>query len=330
MELQNFTPVPAILWRTIVDDDRMAAAVVARITYRIVDGRLLLDSAQDWPIDKAEYDSPAGLRPPEDCFYRGGVDLIVLGSARAPRGQPAPKVEVRVYLDDAAGYSFVSGVDVYGERLWTRSFGGELVATAPRPFVECELSMANAFGGVQTWDQLPVPHVSNPEGKGYYTEAAAALEQPLANIEDPRRPVQRWSDHPDPVGVGFCPPQFGPKATRNTVLDERGVITKIEPSFFNEAFPDLVAPPPPPHARCQVYGVREQGAVGFRLPTPPLVARVRLGDKTVVRELAYDQIGVEPDLDRVFITYRYPFRYTVERMQARSCELHWSPRAHEG
>lgn len=324
MQLQNFTPAPAILWRSIIDDDRMAAAVVARVTYGIVDDRLLVDPSFAWPIAKCEYETPIGPMPPEDCFRRGGVDLIVLGSARAPGGRPTPKVEVRVVLGD-----FVGGVDVFGERVWARGALG-LVATPPIPFVDKPLTLRNAFGGEQLWDGLPVPYISNPEGKGYYTEERAAVEQPLANIEDPRRPIVNWNDHFDPAGVGFCPRQFGPRATRNVTVDERGVMTKIDPKFFNDAFPELIAPPPAPGAHCSVYGVREAGPVAFRIPTPPLSTRLRFGDKIVERTLELDQIGIEPDLGRVFITYRYPFRYTVEHLQSRTCELHWSTRAHEG
>jgi hypothetical protein len=325
MELDNQTPVPAVLWRTILDQERIAAAVLARVTYRVVDRRLLLDPNQAWILDKTQYESPIGPRPPEDCFRRGGVDLLILGSARAPGGIPTPKVEVRFVVG-----SFVGGVDVHGERVWSTGFGAQLHATPPKPFVERPLSLACAFGGTQLWDGLEVPHPLNPEGKGYYIEERAAREQPLANIEDPRRPVRQWHDHVDPVGVGFCPRGFGPRIQRSVSFDTRGILTKLDAGFFNDAFPDMVAPEPEPGTLCQVHGVREQGALGFLIPRLPLSARIRIGDTIVDRDLRIDQIGVEPDLERVFITYRFPFRYTVVSMQPRACELRWSPRAHEG
>lgn len=325
MELENHTPVPAVLWRTILDQERIAAAVLARLTYRVVDQQLLLDPDQAWILDKTEYESPIGPRPPEDCFRRGGVDLLILGSARAPGGQPTPKVEVRFVVGD-----FIGGVDVYGERVWSTSLRTTLQPTPALPFVERPLSLANAFGGKQLWDGLEVPHPLNPEGKGYYIEASSAREQPLPNIEDPRRPIQQWQDQPDPVGVGFCPRGFGPRIQRSVKFNERGILTKLDAGFFNDAFPDMVAPEPEPGTRCHVYGVREQGVFSFRIPSPPLSAHIRVGDSVVDRTLHIDQIGVEPDLERVFITYRFPFRYPVIRMQPRACELRWSPRAHEG
>ncbi len=325
MKLDNSTPIPAVLWRTIMNQERIAAAVVARITYRVVDGRLLLDHEQAWTIDKAEYESPVGSLPPEDCFRRGGVDLLIFGSARAPGGSPTAKVEVRFQVGD-----FVGGVDVYGERLWTRGFGTGLRATAPASFVECPLTLAYAYGGKQVWDGLEVPYVSNPEGKGFYTEAANARDQPLPNIEDPRRPIKEWSDQPDPAGVGFCPRGFGPRVQRSVSFDERGMLNELRSGFFNEAFPDMVAPEVTPRTVCRVYGVRDDGPLVFRVPTLPLCALIDIGDAHVERHLQIDQIGVEPDLSRVFITYRFPFRYKVVRMQPRACQLRWSARAHEG
>jgi hypothetical protein len=308
-----------------MDQERIAAAVVARVTYRVVDGRLLLDPEQAWTIDKAEYESPVGPLPPEDCFRRGGVDLLIFGSARAPGGRATPKVEVRFSVGDV-----VVGVDVYGERLWTSGFGTQLRPSAPAAFVERPLSLAYAYGGTQPWDGLEVPFMSNPEGKGFYTEAANARGQPLPNIEDPRRPIQAWSDQPDPVGVGLCPRGFGPRVQRSVSFDERGLLNELRPSFFNEAFPDMVVSEVTSGAVCRVYGVREDAPLAFRVPTLPLCAHIDIGDTHVERLLQIDQIGVEPDLSRVFVTYRFPFRYTVTRMQPRACLLRWSTQAHEG
>lgn len=321
MELDNHTTCPAVLWRTIIDDDRIAAALVARITYHLADGQLALAEDQAWDISTAEWESPIGTLPPEDCFIRGGVDIIILGCARAPASQPATKVEVRVTLGD-----FTGGVDVYGERKWYRSRGrkSELTATPPEPFVELPLTIEYAFGGKQPWDGLEVPHTGNPDGMGWYFEEEAAEGQPLPRIEDPRAPITAWSDTPDAVGVGFCPRAFGPRVLRSTEFDDRGMLTQLRPTFFNDAFPDMVAPVPPAGASCSVSGVCADGDMTFRLPDPPLMTRIRIGETEIERALQIDQLGIEPDLDRVFITYRYPFRYAVVPLEPRSCELHWS------
>lgn len=325
MRFANETHVPALLWRTSIDDHRIAAAVVARITYRVADGRLAMDDEQPWLVSSTPWESPAGPLLPDDCFRRGGVDLIVIGSARAPGGRPTGKIEVRVALGD-----FVGGVDVYGERVWARGLGGDLHATRPIPFVERPLSLELAYGGKQMWDGLEAGFPANPRGLGWYLDADAAVDRPLPNIEAPGRPIERWSDQPDPVGVGFCPPGFGPALKRSVEFDRRGNLTKLSPTFFNNAFPDMIAPPPPEGARCTAFGVLERGQLAFRIPPVPLFTHVQIGATRVDRPLQIDQIGIEPDLGRVFITYRFPFRYAVIRMQPRACALRWSPRAGDG
>lgn len=319
MELQNHAGVPAILWRTAIDEHRIAAAVVARITYRIEKGWLRLADEQAWGVDKAEWEGPVGPMPADDCFIRGGIDLMVFGSARAPGGRPRPRIEVRVGLG-----SFTTGVDVYGERVWSAGFGREPTPTPPVPFVERELSLANAYGGKQEWDGLEVPFVSNPTGKGFYSDAKRAIEQPLPNLEDPKHPIQKWKDQPDPVGTGLCPRAFGPRLQRSIDHDERGRITRIKPLFFNDAFPDFVAPGVAPGDRFVAAGVHPDGPIEFAVPAPPLAARIVIGSADVVRPLAIDQIGLLPDHGQVFITYRFPFRYAVIRMQPRACELRWA------
>lgn len=322
MELENTTKVPAVLWRTIIDDNRIAAAVVARITYRIIEGHLYMAKEQAWQISDSEYDSPIGKLPPEDCLFRGGIDLMIFGSAQALGAHPTQKVKVRIKLGN-----FIGGVDVYGERVWRRKSGSgnELIATEPEPFRELPLSLGYAYGGKHTWDGLEVPHTGNPDGKGWYYEEDSAVGNPLANIENPSAPTIRWTDQPDPVGVGLCPRSFGPRILRGVEFDEKGILRKIHPTFFNDAFPDMIAPIPAAGTRCIVSGVQHSGNLAFILPRLPLMVKLRIAKTEIERLLHVDQIGIEPDIHRVFVTYRYPFRYTVIRMEPRSCELRWAP-----
>ncbi len=324
MHFDNFTPVPAILWRTTMPNNRIAAAVVARTTWAIVDGRLLLDNEQPWLASSTEWESPIGPMPADDCFVRGGVDIIVLGSARAPGGRPVPKVEVRAVCGD-----WVGGVDVHGERCWAPGFSGQLAPTAAVPFIERPLTLDFAFGGVTEWDGLESPHPANPKGRGFYFAREQAETSPLANIEDPRHPVLTWDQRPEPVGVGFCPREFGPRAAHSVEFDERGVIRKLHKTFFNDAFPAMIAPSAEPGRRVALWGVDHDGPICFTLPSLPLLTRVQIGDQFHDRLMSIDQIGIEPDRRRVFITYRFPFRYSITRMQPRACSLYWAPRTPE-
>lgn len=324
MELQNATRFPAMLFRAGIDDDRMAAAVFARVTYDLRGRQLVPAEEQVWPVSAPPWNSPYGPMDSDEVFYRGGVDVFVFGSARAPGGVPAPRVDVVVQV----GSSFTRYLTVHGERRWVRH-GGGLMPSAPVPFRELPLTLENAFGGTDSsWDELPVPFSANPAGKGFYLSADSAENQPLPHIEDPAAFVRSWEDRPDPVGTASTTMTFGPRVLRGVKLDEQTRAITVTALLFNAAFPALVVPTVTPGVSpvssgegVRVYGVHPGGPIEFALPDPPLYTRLSFGNELHEKELYIDQIGIEPDAARVFIAYRYPFRYTLHPMQTRSCEL---------
>ena len=76
-----------------------------------------------------------------------------------------------------------------------------------------------------------------------------------------------------------------------------------------------------PAWRVEITGVREDGPLAFVLPANDLRVRVEVGDDIGERTPAIDQIGVEADARRVFVTYRYSFAYRLTPHQRRSCML---------
>lgn len=59
----------------------------------------------------------------------------------------------------------------------------------------------------------------------------------------------------------------------------------------------------------------------FKVPDPRLMVQLRFGSELVERPVAVDQLGIEADQQRIFVTYRYPFRYVMHPRQLRSCTL---------
>jgi hypothetical protein len=317
MQLKNRTGLPALLFRTGIDDDRLAAALIARVTYEIVDDELIVADEQSWPLSPAPWETEYGPMDGDQVFYRGGVDLLVLGSVRAPDGVPVSQMNVVVQV----GESFQRHLMIFGERRWVR-LGRDLVPSVPAPFHEIPLTLENAYGGKDLWDELPVPFPANPEGKGFYLEEENAEGQVLPNIEDPMALIRSWNDRPEPVGMGAPGMGFGPRLQQAVRLDvETGMLEELKPLFFNAAFPGMVVPRVIPGERVRVTGVREDGILDFILPRSGLYMRLRLGNEVLERELQIDQIGIEADHGRAFITYRYPFRYTMVPLQKRECEL---------
>jgi hypothetical protein len=317
MELQNHTPFAAALFRGCIDDRMIAASLVARRTFELVDAKLVRAAKEVWPVSAGPWESPAGPMAGDDLFYRGGVDLFVFGSARAAGGRPVPSMEVKV----EAGREFKRSVAVFGDRVWTRS-GDRVVPGAPNLFTEMPLILANAYGGQDLWDELPIPFQANPIGKGYALTAESAIGKPLPNIEDPAALIRCFGDHPEPAGVSAPPYPYPLRAAKTVTFDPlNGLMTRLDPKFFNTAFPEMVAPPLSIGDEIRVTGVTADQPIRFKIPAPEMVVRVQFGDRYRTETLPVDQIGVEVDLARVFVTYRAAFRYNMVALEKRSCEL---------
>ena len=314
MELENQTPFPAALFRGCIDEERIAASLVVRRTFDLVAGYLVRSAEEVWPVSPGPWDSPAGPMAGDDLFYRGGVDLFVFGSARSTK--PVPRVDVTV----EAGKDFKYSVAVFGDRVWTKAADGSVVPGAPKPFTEMPLTMANAYGGADEWDELPVPYPANPLGKGYALDAESAHGKALPNIENPKALLKKFGDHPEPVGASAPPYPFAPRVPRTVEHYPNGIMKRLDPKFFNAAFPDMVVPKLAVGDRIKITGMADR-PIGFEVPPADVQMRLHLGDTIheVIPQL--DQVGVEVERERVFVTYRLAFRYEVVFYKKRQCEL---------
>src|SRR5262249_54188247 len=144
----------------------------------------------------------------------------------------------------------------------------------------------------------------------------------LPNIEDPERLIRTWQDQPQPVGVCPCPPSCGPRILDRVVFDEEtNALRELRPTFFNHAFPRMIAPFMRASDMVRVEGVRPGPPIRFLLPEPPVRVRVRVGEHGDEGPPPIDQIGIDVEKEQVFLTYRYSYRYVMTPLERRSCEL---------
>ena len=310
----NPTAYPALLFRTVLDADRVLASVVVRVTYTW-DARFRVADEQVWKVSPEPWESPAGPMEEDGPFLRGGVDLFVFGRLWAAGGATrSMKVQVK-----AGG--FLREAVATGRRTWVPDAWGGLVASEPEPFSSLPLTLAEAFGGVSTADGLPVPFPDNASGKGFHLSAEQALGRELPNLEEPDGRMRYWNDVPPVCGFGFCPRVNGARMQNGTVRDAQHNILDFRPQLFNQAYVPMIAPTLAPGEAIELIGFSPRGPVGFVLPAPPARVRLGLGERVVERALAVDQVGVECDAARVFITWRFPFRYVVREREERMCQL---------
>ncbi|AKT40625.1 DUF2169 family type VI secretion system accessory protein [Chondromyces crocatus] len=327
MELQNHTPFPARLFRTAIDDDRIAASMVTKITYDLRGTELSPSEEQPWILSAEPWESEYGLIDTDQLFYRGGVDLFLFGHAR-PEKRDTKSFTLSVHV----GTAWKREVAVFGVRVWRKGVGG-LLPTAPLPIDTIPLTMGFAYGGKDAWDGLDIPYPMNPDGIGCYLWENSAEGKPLPNLEEPDQLITTWEDRPLPAGVGPLPPMSGIRLARLAgpaikahVAGKPNPMGEGDPivfdaTFFNAAHPRMIVPSIEPGTRIAISGVTGRGPLLVDLPDLRPRARVRFEDEVDERPLAIDQVGIEADKGRVFISYRFPFRYVVVPEQLREAHL---------
>jgi hypothetical protein len=323
MILVNETPFAAQLLTTVLDEERMMASVLARLTYtfperpRVGAGPEVLTLApeQPWPVSRKPLETPRGTMEQDLPFMKGGVDLFLFGVARAPRAVAVPQMEVRIELG-----AFARRATVFGKRVWVRE-GRQLVPSRPAAFLEMPLTLAHAFGGAVEWDGLEVPWGENPKGLGFCIDEARAEGQPLPNLEEPDSPMRAWSDKPTVCGFGFCPMVNPGRFRSGAVLTEDHQLEGFRPQIFNAAYTPMVAPDAKPGDVVRIAGVLHEGPLELALPAPPFGVRLEFGSKVAERVPSIEQVGIEVEERRAFVTYRFPFRYTVRPRELRQATI---------
>jgi len=312
MELINHTPYSHLLFGTALEDDRFAAAAMLRVTYDIhSDGSAVQTNEHLLPLSKMIRNTQYGQVESDFIFKRDGVDILVFGKAIALGGRATTQMEVTVRVGEQINHR----VMVFGDRHWTKN----LTYTRPKPFTEMPITLFNSYGGTTLWDGLDVSFPRNPFGKGYYIEEEEAIGKPLPNIEAPLSLIEKWNDSPLPVGFVQCPRVN--RLEGNIEYNEM-TITKIKHRFFNYAFPEMIADEIKPRDCVEIYGVTVDNDFKFVIPDHKLFTEIKLGDKIIERRLLIDQIGIFPNINKAFISYRFPFRYVFEPLQKRICSLY--------
>ena len=317
MDLDNRTPFPAMLFRSVVEEDMMVAAAIVRVTFEFGADGPVPSTSQPWKVRKEPIETPYGIKESDDLYYREGTDVLLLGQARPEGAGPVGQLEVRVEIG-----GFACSTLVFGDRRWERGAPGEFKPSVPVPFTEIPLRADRAYGGKDTWDELEVASPENPEGKGFLLEEEHVEGRSLPNLEDPAQRITRWNEIVPPAGVGFCPATSGLRLRNGLEIDEKGSILAVKPALFNEAFPRMIAPRVEGGQRVRLTGMSVAGALDFVVPSLAFTCTVAFGSRLRGEvPFSIDQIGIAPDEGRFFLSFRAPFRYKVHPHETRTCMI---------
>jgi hypothetical protein len=197
------------------------------------------------PLCGDEHEGPDGdpalVRYESDLVpFKPRTDLLCVGHAHAPGGQPVTTLSVRFGLQERR-----KEIRVVGERR-LRMVGLTPEIGPPAPFTTMALSYSRAFGGADPEDPDGMGLCpTNPHGRGFARKAGAQQGRPMPNLEDPRRPLTNLAEPGPPAGFGPLGRTWQPRRALAGTYDERWQTQRapalpgdFDYGYFNGAPPD--------------------------------------------------------------------------------------------
>jgi hypothetical protein len=296
-------------------DGREMLIVVVKATYTIPEpGQDAQLGGEQVPVVEAdEFSGEPGMSAPRfetDFAHRKpDCDVLLVGSAYAPRAQPANRVQVALRVGRLS-----KQFCVVGQRAWYRG-GRGISATSALPFTVMPISYDIAFGGTDRTQEAEgkiETFSANPVGKGYWRDHAQIDGQPLPNTEQ----VDRVIDDP---GGQFAPCAFSPigrswtpRVSYAGTYDERWLENEapfwpqdFDHRYFQAAPPDQIIPYPQGGEEVTLHNLTPDGFRGFRLPERRMpVSFIPHRGRDVTLTANIDTIVLEPDEERFTLTWR--------------------------
>jgi len=302
VELQNKSDLEGFLFWGPAKEQDLGVVLVVKATYDISDG--VIEPVQDspWPVHLEPLDTPYGQFPANMAHRKPRLDLILLGKAHAPGGEPVEEMEVRLELDD-----FVHRLAVTGDRTWIQD-GDQWAPSPPEPFTELPLTYDRAYGGkaVTEWGELAWPE--NPEGKGFCPEREQAHGVALPNLESPDERIADPEDRPRVVGTAPYPMTGGLRLSQYARMGDDGPETarplEMEPLVCNWAHPDLMLDRERDYQQLRVSGVHTDGDLAAEIPPFPGRITLRNGPDRVEMETLLDTIILQGEERRLTLRWR--------------------------
>lgn len=240
-------------------------------------------------------------------------DVILHGSAYAPGGQPAKRVETSLRVGDMK-----KSVDVVGPRTWKTRLGF-IAATSPASFVRHPIGYEHAFGGVdKAKPDTPRMYPLNFAGKGYHyhRDAEHVIGKPLPACCAPGETIRHPGGDYKPMAYGPIARTWQPRPKWAGTYDQNwqdNVCPFLPADFdtrYNQCAPeDQQIDYPKGGEPVELINLTPQGYRGFRLPDLSMPVTFVLRDETDIQSQAVcDTIIIEPDSRRLMLVWRASYR----------------------
>ena len=320
MEFVNDTPLPAAMIPNGEEDDRITTLFLCAITYRIVGNRLELV-----PEQRPLILEPATQLPNDAVFSKEVVGVCATGFVYPAKGEHAREAFAGLRVG-----SVETHVVAFGTRVWRRGAFGGVTPSAPLPFDRVAMTWENAYGGMTNeaarvvemdGEEAFVPEYEsgfplNFDGKGFYTDESRAVDQPLPQLEDPKKLVRRWDERPDPVCFAPYPLWGGMRAefmVKDKQIDMSGV-----PKLGSRAAPRTTFDEIAPGTEIILGGMRPRGEVLiFTTPHSPTRVVLRVGASSEILVPRLDGIEIDAEAREVRLVYRAKVTYDLVQFEER-------------
>ncbi len=289
--------VGSIVWQP--RSGACSLTIVCKATYKLMPVECPLDTEQEPVCEADSYwndEDSRSLREASDLApYKPRADVIVLGSAYAPRQQPVGSLIARLIVGDVD-----KSIEIFGERAWAQD--GTL--REGQRFTKMPLVWERAGGG---------PDTANPVGVRADTRPDRFGMVPLPNFQPPGRHVASPGEYIDPVGFGpIAPtwPQRMHKLYRSAaVFSHRGwherPLPEIDPGYFNAAPPDQQLEALRPNERIVLEHLHpNEPRVVTSLKAISPRARVERRGGTEDLALRCDTLTIDTDRGRAYLVWR--------------------------
>jgi hypothetical protein len=261
------------------------------------------------PIYEADY----ALRKPR-------CDVLLNGSAYAPGGKPATRVQVGLKVG-----AMTKTFNVLGDRVWQAS-GLKIDASAPKPFTIMPITYDRAFGGCDDFHPDPAKHsafMANPVGRGYHRQLAAKFVDgmPLPNTEETNRRVTAPDRPYRPMSFGPLGRGWEPRYKLAGTYDDKWLEDTFPflPADFDDAYfqatpADQQIDTPKGGETVALLNLTPEGRTSFRLPSVEVpVMFFRNGGGREEKEAVLDTVVIDSDARFVLLTWRssIPLRHNM-------------------
>jgi hypothetical protein len=343
VELINNTPIAAELIVTeILDAPNRFGMISAKVTYCLNEaGAIEIDTQDPFPLFESDVETELGLLPRDNLPRMDPVfEVILLGTAYAPKGQPV--THMKVTLTVGTEYRELM---VVGNRVWENSNKQPRISS-PQPFARMPLTYDRAFGGlcevlIDKDSPIEISDPNNPLGKGFNPETqiralADFLKYPegypiydttraLPNIENATQPIVQWEDLPTPAYWATVPLTSALHIQRAVDVNEDAETPQQRIRFsertYHRAYPDWVIDLPIREATVALRGLTPQGALTFKIPALRILGDYVNGPETGTHELVPQMLVLLPEEMRFYLVYRRVFPIPFIEEQERSMRL---------